>query len=308
MKELDPGTSLGIRDFEASLSSENGAILTREPKPRQDFGELFRTDFTVTSLRLLWENRSFLLRVAGLGLVLSTLFAFSIPNRYQSVAHLMPPDNHPSSGLGMAAAAFAGGLAGLGGFPSELLGLRSTSDLLVGVLGSRTVQDNLIQRFDLKKVYGSPRMKMQDARKALANSTVISIDRRNQIITIKVSDKSPQRAAALAQAYVEELNRTLAAVSTSAARRERIFLEDVCKPSARIWKPPRKSSANLQAKTRPLISRRKVRPCLNQQPFCRATLSLRAPNWKGCGRYMRIATCEYARCKHESLSWRINCG
>ena len=110
MKELDPGTSLGIRDFEASLSSENGAILTREPKPRQDFGELFRTDFTVTSLRLLWENRSFLLRVAGLGLVLSTLFAFSIPNRYQSVAHLMPPDNHPSSGLGMAAAAFASGL------------------------------------------------------------------------------------------------------------------------------------------------------------------------------------------------------
>jgi uncharacterized protein involved in exopolysaccharide biosynthesis len=225
MKELDPGTSLGIRDFEASLSSENGAILTREPKPRRGFGEPFRTNFTVTSLRLLWENRSFLLRVAGLGLVLSTLFAFSIPNRYQSVAHLMPPDNHPSSGLGMAAAAFAGGLAGLGGFPSEMLGLRSTSDLLVGVLGSRTVQDNLIQRFDLKKVYGSPRMKMQDARKDLANSTAISVDRRNQIITIKVSDKSPQRAAALAQAYVEELNRTLAAVSTSAARRERVFLE-----------------------------------------------------------------------------------
>jgi uncharacterized protein involved in exopolysaccharide biosynthesis len=66
---------------------------------------------------------------------------------------------------------------------------------------------------------------MEDARKNLAARTNVSVDRKNQIITISVSDKSPQRAAAMAQAYVEELNRTLAEVSTSSARRERIFLE-----------------------------------------------------------------------------------
>src|SRR5208283_194010 len=51
------------------------------------------------------------------------------------------------------------------------------------------------------------------------------VDRKSQIITISVTDESPQRAAAMAQAYVEELNRTVAEVSTSSARRERIFLE-----------------------------------------------------------------------------------
>jgi uncharacterized protein involved in exopolysaccharide biosynthesis len=66
---------------------------------------------------------------------------------------------------------------------------------------------------------------MDDARKILAAQTEISIDRKSQIITISVTDKDPQRAAALSQVYVDELNRTLGAVNTSSARRERIFLE-----------------------------------------------------------------------------------
>ena len=115
------------------------------------------------------------------------------------------------------------GLGGLGGVAGELLGLKSTSDLLVGVLASRTVQDKLVDKFDLRKVYGDRRM--EDARKELGSRTETSVDRKSQIITIAVTDKSPERAAAIAHAYVEELNRTLAEVSTSSARRERIFLE-----------------------------------------------------------------------------------
>src|SRR5208283_5730924 len=113
------------------------------------------------SLRVLWESRRFLGRVAGAGLLLSAVIALLIPNRYQSVARLMPPDNQSGSGLAMAAAALSGGAAGLGGMATELLGLKSTSDLLVGVLQSRTVEDKLIQKFDLREVYGSPRMKME---------------------------------------------------------------------------------------------------------------------------------------------------
>jgi len=103
------------------------------------------------------------------------------------------------------------------------LGQKTSSELLVGVLTSRTVADRLIQGFDLRKVYGN--RWIEDTRKHLAAWTDISVDRKSQIITIKVTDKSRQRAAALAQAYVDELNRTLADVSTSSARRERIFLE-----------------------------------------------------------------------------------
>ena len=143
----------------------------------------------------------------------------------------MPPDSRPTSGLALAASALTGGgsggsssgASGLGGVASSLLGLNSTSDIFVGILSSRTAQDTLIQKFDLRKVYSDRRM--EDARKDLANHTSIEVDRKSQIITIGVTDRSPQRAAAMAQAYVEELDRLVAELSTSSARRERIFLE-----------------------------------------------------------------------------------
>jgi capsule polysaccharide export protein KpsE/RkpR len=135
----------------------------------------------------------------------------------------MPPDNQSASSLATAVAAISSGTGELGGIASEFLGLKSTSDIYVGMLSSRTVQDKLIQQFDLKKLYGHSRM--EDARRALAEHTGISVDRRSQIITVSVTDHDPKRAAAMGQAYVAELNRLVAELSTSSARRERIFLE-----------------------------------------------------------------------------------
>jgi len=177
----------------------------------------------LASLSLLWERRRLLFQVVLYGLLASTLVAFLVPARYESTARLMPPDNQSSSGMAMAAAAMSGAASGLGGIASDFLSLKSTSDVFVGILGSRTVQDKLIQQFNLKKLYGDRRM--EDVRKDLANHTGIYVDRKSQIITITVTDKSPQRAANMSQAYVEELNRMVAELSTSSARRERIFLE-----------------------------------------------------------------------------------
>lgn len=190
------------------------------PAPKKTFQS---SETSLAYLRLLWGRRRMLSRVAVYALAASTIIAFLIPSRYESTARLMPPDSQPTSGLAMAAAAMSGAAGGLGGIASDFLGLKSTSDVFVGVLNSRTVQDELIQQFDLKKLYWDRRM--EDARKDLADHTGISVDHKSQIITIAVTDRSPRRAAAMAQAYVEELNRLVAELSTSSARRERIFLE-----------------------------------------------------------------------------------
>jgi capsule polysaccharide export protein KpsE/RkpR len=176
-------------------------------------------------LEILWSRRRTIALLALYALLASALIAFLIPKRYESTTRLMPPDSASTSGLAMAAAAMAGGGAsgGLGGLASDVLGLKSTSDVFVGVLASRTVQDQLIQQFNLQKLYGDGRM--EDARKDLAAHTSVAVDRKSQIISIMVIDHSPERAAAIAQAYVAELNRLVAELSTSSARRERIFLE-----------------------------------------------------------------------------------
>ncbi len=179
---------------------------------------------TVARLRLLWEQRRFLFRFAGYGLVVVTLIAFLIPKRYESSARLMPPDNQSSSGLALLAGLTAKTGGGLGGFAGDLLGFKSSGALFIGILRSRTVEDRLVERFHLQKVYGA--RLSENARKKLAENTAISEDRKSGIIAVSVTDHSPQRAAALGNAYLEELNRLVAELTTSAAHRERVFLEE----------------------------------------------------------------------------------
>jgi uncharacterized protein involved in exopolysaccharide biosynthesis len=94
----------------------------------------------------------------------------------------------------------------------------------VGVLRSQTSEDRVIEQFDLRKVYG--KRLVADARAKLDESTSVSEDRKSGIITISVTDRSAERAAALANAYVDELNSLVTDLSTSAAHRQRVFLEE----------------------------------------------------------------------------------
>ena len=117
-----------------------------------------------------------------------------------------------------------GGLGpGLAGAAGDLLGLKNSSALFVDMLQGRTIEDRMIQRFDLRKEYGD--RYWNEARTHLAKHTEVEIDRKSDVMTISVEDRDPHRAQQLSQAYVEELDRLLAEVSTSAARRERIFIE-----------------------------------------------------------------------------------
>jgi len=173
---------------------------------------------------LLWERRRFLARAVVWGLAVSFLVAFMIPKRYDSITRLMPPDGQSGSGLAMLAAMAGKSGLGMGSMAGNLLGLRSSGALFVDILRSRTVEDRIVGRFDLRKVYND--RYWVDARKDLGTYTEIAEDRKSEVITIRVTDRDPRRAALIAQAYVDELDHLVAEVSTSSARRERIFIED----------------------------------------------------------------------------------
>src|ERR1700737_4118762 len=190
----------------------------------------------VGKMRLIWNQRRMMLRIAVGALIVSTLIAFVIPKRFESTTRLMPPDEK-NSGLALLAAAaggrsssssgggLVGGLGGgLGSVAGDLLGMKSSGALFVGILQSRTVQDDLITKFNLRKVYRD--RLWEDARDDLGKKTDITEERKSGIISIRVTDHSPQRAAAMAQEYVEELKRLLTQVNTSLAHRERVVLEE----------------------------------------------------------------------------------
>jgi uncharacterized protein involved in exopolysaccharide biosynthesis len=178
----------------------------------------------IDRLNTLWDQRGLLLRVSAIGLLIAILIAFLIPKRYISTTQLMPPDSESTTSMMMLAGLAQKTGSGLGAMAGDLLGIKSSGALFVGVLQSQTVENSLIQQFDLTKVYG--KKFQEEAREQLAENTSVQEDRKNGIITIQVTDHSPERAAAIANAYVNELNSKMGQLSTSSAHRERVFLED----------------------------------------------------------------------------------
>jgi uncharacterized protein involved in exopolysaccharide biosynthesis len=211
-----------LRDLEEISELE----FSRVHKGREPEGS--RLDHGWTSYGwLLWERRRLFYVVAVRALILGTLIAFLIRPKYESTANIMPPEQGDRGALLSLLAGRVGGggsdAAGLASLAGNVLGVSSTGALFVELAQSRTVEDRIIDRFGLQKVYGA--RYRQDARKMLEQLTAIGQDRKSGVISIQVTDTSPQRARDVAQAYVEELDRLLSAVSTSSARRERIFIE-----------------------------------------------------------------------------------
>ncbi len=197
--------------------------LTTEQIYAQELEDKLARQQLMEKFRLLWLNRSFLFRASLVGLLCTTAIAFLIPKRYVSTARLMPPDSQSSSSLALMSA-LSGQSGLLGGLAGNLLGIQSTGDLFIGVLHSRTVEDRIIHRFDLNRVYGD-RLEVS-ARQDLSENTSISEDRKSGIISVAVTDHDPRRASAIAGAYIDQLNTMITQLSTSSAHRERVFLEE----------------------------------------------------------------------------------
>jgi uncharacterized protein involved in exopolysaccharide biosynthesis len=175
---------------------------------------------------LIWSERKRLLRFTLIGALVAGLIAFLLPKQYESTTRLMPPDNHPMGGLGSLLQTVTGsgdGGGGEAGLAADFLGVKSSGELLVELLRSRTLSDHLINRFDLRSVY-HVRL-MMDAREVLRHKTKVQQDKKSGVISITVTDRDPHRARAIAEAFVTELDHAVSDLNTSAAHRERVFLE-----------------------------------------------------------------------------------
>jgi capsule polysaccharide export protein KpsE/RkpR len=177
----------------------------------------------IARLAGLWDKRKLLGKFVLRGVIVAVILALIIPPRYASTTRLMPPDSMQGEGLAMLAT-IAGKVAGsLGSLGSDLLGMKTSGELFAAVLQSRTVQDELIAKFNLREIYGA--RTWHAARKELGANTDISVDRKSGILIIKVTDRDPKHAQALAEEYVSELNNLVNQLNTSSAHRERVFLE-----------------------------------------------------------------------------------
>jgi len=168
-------------------------------------------------LLVLAREKKLILQVTLGAIVLAAIIVFIIPKSYTATATILPPQQNQS-----VLSAMLGQLAGTQTLDLRDLGLKNPADVFVAMLKSRTVEDGLVNRFDLRKVYNVKRY--QDARKKLEKRSEID-PQKEGLISIAVSDRDPRRAADIANAWVEELRALNQNLALTEAAQRRAFFE-----------------------------------------------------------------------------------
>src|SRR5258708_6981759 len=170
-------------------------------------------------LIVLAKHKRILLGIPFAAAIVAAIVSLLLPNVYTGTARMLPPQQSAS-----AASALLTQLGALGGLTGPVGGAlgRNPSDLYIGMLKSRTVADNLIARFELKKVYDQS---LQSSTRGTLQGNTTIVAGRDGIIVIEVDDKDPQRAAELANAYVDELMKLTRVLAVTEASQRRLFFE-----------------------------------------------------------------------------------
>jgi capsule polysaccharide export protein KpsE/RkpR len=105
-----------------------------------------------------------------------------------------------------------------------LSGGAATGELLIEVLRGPTVVDKIIDRFGLMTLYKEEyRLKMRE----IVTSKILhaAADTRSAIVSVAVWDEDPERAARMANAFVDELKNVMLTLAIGEAAQRRLFFE-----------------------------------------------------------------------------------
>jgi len=171
-------------------------------------------------LRVIWRYRWMIALLCLLAMGAAVALSLSKPRQYQATVTIVPPLDilqKESSG-------------GLGALNSSLLrqvmdtGARSIAGMYIEILQSREVADAVVDRFHLMSVYDGIEYRSDAHRRLQGNTKVETTD--GGAVRVTVLDLDPNRAAAIAGGYVEELDKQNKRLSAGQATSKRVFLEN----------------------------------------------------------------------------------
>ena len=152
---------------------------------------------------------------------IALILAFALPQEYTATVIILPPQGS-SSMSSMLAGQLAGMNSAMGGMAGSMLGMKNINDMYVSMLKSRSVEDAVIQRYGLQAEY--QKTYLTDTRKALEKHAKIDGSTKDGLIRLNFEDRNPNRAAEIANGYVDQF-RTLSQhlAITEASQRRMIF-------------------------------------------------------------------------------------
>jgi uncharacterized protein involved in exopolysaccharide biosynthesis len=172
-------------------------------------------------LIVLAKHKAMILKVTIAAALVSVVVTLLMSNIYTGTTKILPPQQSQSS-----ASTLLNQLGGLAGMAGSSLGIKNPNDLYIGMLKSRNVMEKVVKRFDLQKIYETK--SMTDTLQKL-NSNVLITSGRDGVITVEADDKDPKRAADMANAFIEELDKLMQTFSLTEASQRGLFFEQQLK-------------------------------------------------------------------------------
>lgn len=175
---------------------------------------------------VLVRYRRRVLRVFLITTAIGVVLAFVLPVRYTATTSILPPQQGGSAGTALLSQ--FGNLAPLASVAGGTgLSLKNPNDLQVALMKSRTVEDAMIARFHLMDLFRKKRM--SEVRDKLEKVIDIESTVKDPLIHVAATDPDPQRAADLANGYVDEFKKFSATLAVSEASQRRMFFDNQLK-------------------------------------------------------------------------------
>jgi len=174
-------------------------------------------------LNILWRWKKFIIINTAIVTICAIIISLLLPKWYKATASILSPKDQ--------------GLLNLFGSSSQMLrGLTSLPRLggmsqnpnaynYFAILKSRSTMESVVRKFNLIQVYGISDNSMEKTVKELRNNVAFEFQD-DDYITIDVYDKNPNRAAEMANYFVEILNDMSIKLATQEARNNREFIEN----------------------------------------------------------------------------------
>lgn len=198
-------------------------------------------------LIVLAKRKIFIVKVTLGFAILAAIISLVMSPIYKAETKILPPVNG-GSGIATQLMNQLGQLSAIAGISGVPVNGKTPSELYVGLLKSRTVLDRMIDRFDLMKLYRAGyRQNVRD--KLLNNVLSVRDDRKSGIITINVEEKDPKRAADMANAFVDELQKLNSGLAITQASQRRLYFEEQLKEAKTSLTQAEENMKTFQEKT-----------------------------------------------------------
>ena len=241
------------------------------------------------------ERKRMVLRVTLAFAILAIIISLLLPVRYAATVTLLPPQE--GSSMGAALASQLGSLGGMAALAGGGLGIKNPNDRYVAMFQSRTVEDAMVQRFGLMQEYR--RRRLSDARKDFEDRTTIDGSTKDGLIHLSVEDHNANRAAELANGYIEQFRELSQHLAITEASQRRLFFQQELEQAKNNLANAEQALEETEQKTGVIQPDSQERALIESAASLRAQITAREVQIQGMQTYATGANSELIQAQQE---------